>query len=83
MAEERSQQGLLASFRLVIVGILVVIIVPALAFIIAAIGRSVVAAPSDSAPVALDNSNACVACHSRTTPGSSSNTAAAAWRPLM
>ncbi|MCY4539646.1 MAG: multiheme c-type cytochrome [Chloroflexi bacterium] len=69
MAEDRSQQGLLASFRLVIIGILVVIIVPALAFIIAAIGRSIVADPSDTAPVALDNSNTCVACHRKTTPG--------------
>ena len=69
MAEDRSQHGILASFRLVIIGILVVIIVPALAFIIAAIGRSIFADPSDTAPVALDNSNACVACHRKTTPG--------------
>lgn len=69
MAENQQPQGLLASFRLVIAGILVVIIVPALAFIIAAIGRGISADPSHSAPVALDNSNACVACHRKTTPG--------------
>ena len=69
MAEDHQPQGLLASSRLVIIGILVVIIVPALAFVIAAIGRSIVAEPGDAAPVALNNSNACVACHRKTTPG--------------
>ena len=69
MAEDHQPGGLLASSRLVIIGILVVIIVPALAFVIAAIGRSIVAEPGATAPVALNNSNACVACHRKTTPG--------------
>lgn len=70
MAEtDRNASGFLASARLVIIGILVVIVVPALAFIIAAIGRSVAGESGVAQPVALDSSNQCVTCHQRTTPG--------------
>lgn len=72
MSENNNPQGLFASSRLVILGILVVIIVPALAFIISAVGQSVVppsAHEQESRNVLLDSDNECVACHKNTTPG--------------
>lgn len=69
MAVDEHEENWLASFRLVFIGLLVVVIVPALAFIIAAIGQSVSGEASESQPVALDSSNACVTCHQRSTPG--------------
>lgn len=70
MAEsDQNASGFLASARLVIIGILVVIVVPALAFVIAAIGQSVSGESDAAQPVALDSSNQCVTCHQRTTPG--------------
>ena len=69
MAEARDCAGWLSSARLVILGILVVIVVPALAFVIAAIGRSVAGETSETQPVALASSGDCVTCHQRTTPG--------------
>ena len=69
MAVDEREENWLASFRLVFIGLLVVVIVPALAFIIAAIGQSVSGEASDGQPVALDGSNACVTCHQRSTPG--------------
>ena len=69
MTERERSPGLLASARLVIIAILVVIIVPALAFIISAIGQSITAEPGERAAVVLDASNRCVGCHQNTTPG--------------
>ena len=68
MTENTSQQGIFASSRLVILGILVVIIVPALAFIISAIGQSVTPSEESTRNVLLDSGNKCVECHQRTTP---------------
>ena len=61
--------GFLANARLVILGILVVVVVPALAFIIAAIGRSVSGEASQPAPAPLESSRACVSCHQNVSPG--------------
>lgn len=69
MTETPSQDGALYSARLLILGMLVVILVPALAFVIAAIGRSLIGETGAVEPVALSSSGACVACHQRTTPG--------------
>ncbi len=69
MSETRDGVGWLSSARLVVLGIIVVIVVPALAFIIAAIGRSVSGGAGEAGSVALDSSSACVSCHQRTTPG--------------
>ena len=69
MTERERSPSLLASARLVILAILVVIIVPALAFIISAIGQSITADPGERAPVVLDAGNKCVSCHQNTTPG--------------
>ena len=66
---DENSRGLLASSRLLIIGILVVVVVPALALVIAAIGQSATGATSESAPVVLDKSNQCVACHAKSTPG--------------
>ena len=69
MVESQRETSWLASARLVLLGIIVVVIVPALALIIAAIGRSV-AGETDEAPVvSLASSSQCVACHQSTTPG--------------
>ncbi len=69
MTDTSGRTGWLASARLVVLGIVVVIVVPALAFIIAAIGQSVSGETDETAAVALDSSGACVTCHQRTTPG--------------
>ncbi len=69
MTESQQSSGILASSRLVILAILVVIIVPALAFIISAIGKSITAEPGERAQVVWDASNRCVACHQNSTPG--------------
>ncbi len=69
MTESSDMTGWLASARLVVLGIVVVIVVPALAFIIAAIGQSVSGETEQTAAVALESSGACVTCHQRTTPG--------------
>ena len=69
MAEVRERAGWLASSRLLILAIVVTITVPALAFVIAAIGQSV-AGETDAPPrVTLDSGNTCVSCHQRETPG--------------
>ncbi len=68
MTESRGS-GLWASGRLVVLGIIVVIVVPALAFVIAAIGQSVVGETEARLVVSLDSSAECVTCHQRTTPG--------------
>jgi len=70
MAElDQNSRGILASSRLLIIGILVVVVVPALAFIIAAIGRSIAPASGQAPMAVLDSGNKCVSCHQRTTPG--------------
>ena len=69
MASSSGGAGWLASGRLVVLGILVVIVVPALAFVIAAIGQSIAGGSGESAPVILDRGNRCVACHQNATPG--------------
>ena len=69
MSETPRASGWLASGRLVLVGIVVVIVVPSLAFIIAAIGQSVSSERAEAAPAALSSSGECVTCHQRTTPG--------------
>ncbi len=69
MTEMERSQGSGASFRLVVIGILVVIIVPALAFIIAVMGEQIAPDDGEQQAVELDSSNACVTCHQRTTPG--------------
>lgn len=67
---DNPQRGGIASSRLLILGILVVIIVPALAFIISAIGQSIQPESGDGRQNVLQNStNECVTCHQRTTPG--------------
>ena len=68
MTETPRASGWLASGRLVLVGIVVVIVVPSLAFIIAAIGQSVSSERAETAPAALSSSGECVTCHQRTTP---------------
>ena len=57
---DQNGNGLLASARLVIIGILVVIVVPALALVIAAIGQSVSGERSEPEPAALSSSGQCV-----------------------
>ena len=69
MTQRTGSTGLLASARLVIIAILVVIIVPALAFLIAAIGQSISGDPLERAPVSLESSGKCVGCHQNVTPG--------------
>lgn len=71
MSENNDSQNTLASSRLIILGILVVIIVPALAFIISAIGQTVTPESSEGGPrnVLVDSTNECVTCHENTTPG--------------
>jgi hydroxylamine dehydrogenase len=71
MSENNDSRVTLASSRLVILGILVVIIVPALAFIISAIGQTVTPPSVDEGPrnVLADSNNECVSCHENTTPG--------------
>ena len=69
MANAGGWRGWLASSRLALISGLVVLLVAALSFIIAAIGRSLIVGHDERAPVALDSGNACVSCHSQTTPG--------------
>ncbi len=71
MSQQPPSQGLFSSSRLLILGILVVIIVPALAFIISSIGQSIQPDPHDGRPqnVLINSDNECVACHQNTTPG--------------
>lgn len=69
MTDMSGRAAWLASGRLLVLGILVVIVVPALAFIIAAIGQSITGQAAKSAPVVLDRGNQCVACHQNATPG--------------
>lgn len=71
MSQNNDQQGIFSSSRLVILAILVVIIVPALAFIISAIGQTVTPTSETEASrnVLLNSDNECVACHQNTTPG--------------
>ena len=69
MANAGEARGLLAGSRLALIGALVVLLVAGLSFVIAAIGRSLIVGHGERAPVTLDSGNACVACHSQTTPG--------------
>jgi hypothetical protein len=67
MAQEE-RRGFFTSSRVLIIGLLVVVIVPGLALVLAAIARS--AAPTTERINVLANStDACVTCHARTTPG--------------
>ena len=69
MSESPRETGTLASARLLLLGMLVLILVPALAFVIAAIGRGIMGEASPAQPAALTSSGQCVTCHQRTTPG--------------
>jgi hypothetical protein len=67
--ESERKGGFLRSARVLIIALVVVIIVPGLALVMAAISRSVAPAGDEPVNVLINSTDACVTCHARTTPG--------------
>lgn len=67
--ESDDRGGTLRSARVLIIALVILIIVPGVALITAAISRSVAPADDRPANVLVNSTDDCVTCHSRTTPG--------------
>lgn len=67
--ETEEKGGILRSARVLIIALVVIIIVPGLALVMAAISRSVAPAGDEPVNVLVNSTDACVTCHARTTPG--------------
>ena len=67
--ESKESGGFIRSARVLIIGLIVLLIVPGLALVMAAISRSVAPTGTETANVLVNSTDTCVTCHARTTPG--------------